>query len=150
MGVLFGDDTGTRLTAEPLAHARRSLPLPPNRRPRRVTNAGSRSPQLIMTDAFGTSVDPLGRFNMQSTVAKRSVVIGRHKTSVSLEDACWSSLREIAAARQTTKSDLLTEINERREAANLSSAVPLFVLQRYPGSSPLLSHMISLTREGCT
>jgi predicted DNA-binding ribbon-helix-helix protein len=97
----------------------------------RVTHARSKSLQLIMTDAFGTSVERHGCFNMQSTVLKRSVVIGRHKTSVSLEGAFWSSLGEIAASRQTTKSGLLTEINERREAANLSSAVRLFVLQHY-------------------
>jgi predicted DNA-binding ribbon-helix-helix protein len=84
-----------------------------------------------MTDAFGTSVDPHGCFNMQSTVLKRSVVIGRHKTSVSLEDAFWSSLTDIAAARQVTKSGLLAEIDGRRQAPNLSSAIRLFILQFY-------------------
>ncbi len=33
---------------------------------------------------------------IKSSVAKRSVVIDGHKTSVSLEDAFWSGLREIA------------------------------------------------------
>jgi predicted DNA-binding ribbon-helix-helix protein len=37
---------------------------------------------------------------MRSTVVKRSVVVGGHKTSVSLEDAFWSSLRDIAAYHQ--------------------------------------------------
>jgi hypothetical protein len=37
---------------------------------------------------------------MKSQVIKRSVVIGSHKTSVSLEEAFWSSLKEIAALRR--------------------------------------------------
>ena len=36
---------------------------------------------------------------MKSPVVKRSIVIAGHKTSVSLEDAFWESLKEIAAAR---------------------------------------------------
>jgi hypothetical protein len=33
---------------------------------------------------------------MQSTVVKRSIAIAGHKTSVSLEDAFWRGLKEIA------------------------------------------------------
>ena len=33
---------------------------------------------------------------MKSPIVKRSIVIGGHKTSVSLEDAFWSGLKEIA------------------------------------------------------
>ena len=36
---------------------------------------------------------------MKSKVLKRSVIIAGHKTSVSLEDAFWNSLKEIAAER---------------------------------------------------
>ena len=36
---------------------------------------------------------------MHSAVVKRSVVIGGHKTSVSLEDVFWDGLREIAIQR---------------------------------------------------
>ena len=68
---------------------------------------------------------------METTVLKRSVVVGRHKTSISLENEFWTSLREIAASRHTTCSGLLTEIDERRQSANLSSAARLFVLQFY-------------------
>jgi len=67
---------------------------------------------------------------MQSSIIKRSVIIGGHKTSISLEDAFWSSLKEIAASRDSTRS-VITEINARRQAANLSSAARLFVLQFY-------------------
>ena len=69
---------------------------------------------------------------MRSTVEKRSVVIGRHKTSISLEDEFGTSLKEIASARQTTRSDLVAKINANRQLANLSSAIRLFVLEHYP------------------
>ena len=36
---------------------------------------------------------------MKSPVVKRSIVIAGHKTSVSLEDAFWTALKDIATAR---------------------------------------------------
>ena len=42
---------------------------------------------------------------MKSPVVKRSVVIAGHKTSVSLEDAFWTALKEIAVGRNRTLSD---------------------------------------------
>ena len=48
---------------------------------------------------------------MHSSIVKRSVVVGGHKTSVSLEDEFWAGLKEIAAYRQTTCSGLLDEIS---------------------------------------
>jgi predicted DNA-binding ribbon-helix-helix protein len=36
---------------------------------------------------------------MKSSILKRSVVIAGHKTSISLEDAFWEGLREIAKDR---------------------------------------------------
>jgi len=68
---------------------------------------------------------------MRSTVVKRSIVVGKHKTSVSLEDVFWNCLKEIAASRQRTCSSLLSDTNERRQSGNLSSAIRLFVLQHY-------------------
>jgi len=70
---------------------------------------------------------------MKSLVVKRSIVIGGHKTSVSLEDAFWRGLKEIAAGQDITLSDLVSAIDaERHDAnANLSSAIRLFVLDHY-------------------
>ena len=65
---------------------------------------------------------------MKSLVVKRSIVIGRHKTSVSLEDAFWSALKEIAEQRQVTLSELVGSIDAARKHGNLSSAIRLFVL----------------------
>jgi predicted DNA-binding ribbon-helix-helix protein len=68
---------------------------------------------------------------MKSLVVKRSVVLAGHKTSVSLEDAFWRSLKEIAASRRITLSALLTAIDSEHHHGNLSSAVRLFVLNHY-------------------
>lgn len=68
---------------------------------------------------------------MKSLVVKRSIAIDGHKTSVSLEEAFWNGLKEIAADRDLTLSELVTAINSERLNANLSSAVRLFVFDHY-------------------
>lgn len=68
---------------------------------------------------------------MKSPVIKRSIVIAGHKTSVSLEDAFWKGLKDIAAAQRTTLSDLVAAIDTARRHGNLSSAIRLFVLDHF-------------------
>ena len=68
---------------------------------------------------------------MKSPVIKRSIVIAGHKTSVSLEDAFWKGLKDIAASRRMTLSDLVAAIDTERRHGNLSSAIRLFVLEHY-------------------
>ena len=68
---------------------------------------------------------------MKSPVVKRSIVIAGHKTSVSLEDAFWKGLKEIAGLRDATLSDLVASIDADRQHGNLSSAIRLFVLDYY-------------------
>jgi predicted DNA-binding ribbon-helix-helix protein len=68
---------------------------------------------------------------MKSQVVKRSIVIAGHKTSVSLEDAFWKALKEIAGGRYMTLSDLVAAIDSERQHGNLSSAIRLFVLDFY-------------------
>jgi predicted DNA-binding ribbon-helix-helix protein len=65
---------------------------------------------------------------MKSSIIKRSIAIEGHKTSVSLEDAFWRSLKEIAREQQATLSNVIAEIDKAREHGNLSSAIRLFVL----------------------
>jgi predicted DNA-binding ribbon-helix-helix protein len=79
---------------------------------------------------------------VNSTVKKRSIVIGRRKTSVSLEDAFWTSLLQIARGRQVTISDLIASLDAARENRNLSSTIRGYILDHYrakagqsPGSS---------------
>ena len=67
---------------------------------------------------------------MQSPVVKRSIVIDGHKTSVSLEDAFWRGLKEIASERRLTLSALVAGIDSSRNG-NLSSAIRLFVLDHF-------------------
>src|SRR6516225_2870427 len=66
---------------------------------------------------------------------KRSIVIDGHKTSVSLEEAFWKSLREIAHERNEPLSHLVSGIDANRENANLSSAIRVFILEIYKGRS---------------
>lgn len=65
---------------------------------------------------------------MKSLVVKRSIVIAGHKTSVSLEDAFWSELKDIAEQKDQTLSAVVGDIDTRRHQGNLSSAIRLFVL----------------------
>jgi predicted DNA-binding ribbon-helix-helix protein len=67
----------------------------------------------------------------KSPVVKRSIVVGGHKTSVSLEDAFWTGMKEISGERSLTLSELVGEIDGTRTQGNLSSAVRLFVLDYY-------------------
>jgi predicted DNA-binding ribbon-helix-helix protein len=68
---------------------------------------------------------------MRSPIVKRSVVLAGRNTSVSLEDAFWQGLKDIATSRRTTLSDLISSIDGDRERGNLSSALRLFVLSHY-------------------
>jgi predicted DNA-binding ribbon-helix-helix protein len=68
---------------------------------------------------------------MKSLVAKRSIVIDGHKTSVSLEDAFWRDLKNIAHTQQASLGDLVARIDGKREQGNLSSAIRLFVLEHF-------------------
>ena len=77
---------------------------------------------------------------MESEIAKRSVIINGHKTSVSLEDAFWSEVKAIAAERNLSLTELVSLVDhERGEVGNLSSALRLFVLARYRPVTPAAS-----------
>ena len=69
--------------------------------------------------------------NMQSAIVKRSIVIVGHKTSVSLEDAFWLSLKQIGKVQNMTLSTLVANIDTHRQHGNLSSAIRLFVLDHF-------------------
>jgi predicted DNA-binding ribbon-helix-helix protein len=68
---------------------------------------------------------------MKSPVIKRSIVIAGHKTSVSIEDAFWTALKEIAQARRQSLAELIAAIDGGRRSGNLSSAIRVFVLDYY-------------------
>ncbi len=63
-------------------------------------------------------------------VVKHSVVIAGHRTSVSLEDAFWRALKDIAAQEGVSLAALIARVDAGRGEANLSSALRVFVLER--------------------
>jgi predicted DNA-binding ribbon-helix-helix protein len=66
-------------------------------------------------------------------LAKHSVSIAGHRTSITLETAFWDALGTIARARSATVAGLIAEIDQTRasdpSAPNLSSAIRVFVLR---------------------
>lgn len=83
---------------------------------------------------------------MKSPVVKRSIAIAGHKTSVSLEQAFWTALKDIAAARGTTLSELVAALDSKRRHGNLSSAIRLFVLEHFQAQTG--SGAASLSAQG--
>jgi predicted DNA-binding ribbon-helix-helix protein len=68
---------------------------------------------------------------MNTAIVKRSIILSGHKTSISLEDAFWDGLKDIADDRRVSVSSLVHDIDATRGENNLSSAVRQFVLGRY-------------------
>jgi predicted DNA-binding ribbon-helix-helix protein len=66
--------------------------------------------------------------NSGALLAKHSVRIAGHATSVSLETAFWDALCEIGARRRLSLNALVSAIDAER-SSNLSSAIRLFVLE---------------------
>ena len=64
-----------------------------------------------------------------ATIRRHAVIIAGHRTSVSIEDAFWVALKEIAAAEGRSVNSLIARIDEGR-IGNLSSAVRVHVLER--------------------
>jgi predicted DNA-binding ribbon-helix-helix protein len=68
---------------------------------------------------------------MKSVVVKRTVIVQGNKTSVNLEHAFWRGLKEVAAWRDMSLTDLLNSIDSERHDEDLSSAIRLVVLNFY-------------------
>ncbi len=67
-------------------------------------------------------------FPSQAVNKKRSVKVGGHRTSVSLEPIFWDQLRESASQRQMVVNELITLIGQQRNGS-LSSAIRIFVVE---------------------
>lgn len=79
--------------------------------------------------AGGVKASPAGVFRPSPAgVVKRSIAIAGHSTSVSLEEAFWQALRDIARARGCSLARLVVDIDQTRNGENLSSAIRVFVL----------------------
>ena len=68
---------------------------------------------------------------MRKGIAKRSLVVAGHRTSVSLETEFWSALKDIAGEKRQSMAALIATIDAGRKDENLSSAIRLFVLRHY-------------------
>ena len=89
-------------------HSRKPLP-----------NIGS----MVVECALGERLDRqiIGGVFMKSLIFKRSIMVAGHKTSVSLEDAFWNGLKEIARERHMRLSGVSRR--NRRSAATRQSVV---------------------------
>lgn len=63
-------------------------------------------------------------------IAKRSLVISGHRTSVSLEGIFWDALKAAATARSQSVASLVADIDATRGEANLSSAIRVYLFSR--------------------
>jgi predicted DNA-binding ribbon-helix-helix protein len=88
------------------------------------------------------SSEPEGSRSM--SVKKRSLVIAGHRTSVSLEQAFWDALKEIAAEDGLSLAALAARVDARRGTANLSSALRVFALERARGSTSPIEEEVEL------
>ena len=63
-------------------------------------------------------------------IRKHSATLHGHRTSISLEDAFWSELQDIARYRGMSFAALLAEIDDNRPPeSNLSSSLRVYVLE---------------------
>ena len=90
-----------------------------------------------------------GDGHLKSRVLKRSLVVGGHKTSVTLEDVFWNELRAMADRRHVHLSQLVGEIDAERQHCNLSSAIRVFVFQ-YRSSHANDAHPLDGPRNDST
>jgi predicted DNA-binding ribbon-helix-helix protein len=70
---------------------------------------------------------------MGAGIIKRSVSIAGHRTSITLEEPFWTTLREIADRQGLSVQALIGRIDAERGAQNLSSAIRVFVLETLRG-----------------
>ncbi len=61
---------------------------------------------------------------------KRSITIAGHKTSISLEAAFWSALRQLATEEGSSLAALVAKVDAGRGTSNLSSALRVYALKR--------------------
>lgn len=61
-------------------------------------------------------------------LVKHSLIVAGHRTSISLEGPFWRALRDEAAHRRMSVAALVSEIDETRAGANLSSALRVYLL----------------------
>ena len=84
---------------------------------------------------------------MDSSLVKRSVTIEGHRIGICIEDLFWTSLEEIAKAQSISTARLIASIDARRDGANLSSAIRVFVIDHFVEQIQTLDDMDELPGE---
>ena len=72
-----------------------------------------------------------GTMSRPNVNRKRSVVVSKKRTSVSLEDSFWVSLQAIVRMEHTTIEHYIEKIERKRETPNLSSNLRIAVLEYF-------------------
>jgi predicted DNA-binding ribbon-helix-helix protein len=62
---------------------------------------------------------------------KRSVIVYKRRTSISMEDSFWLSLQAIVRMEDITIGDFVERISEQRSTLNLSSSLRVAVLEYF-------------------
>lgn len=78
--------------------------------------------------------DPAPPSLASTRMGKHSLLVSGHSTSVSLEEAFWTRLRALAERRGQSVAALVAAIDEGRGAANLSSAIRVYLLEAADGA----------------
>jgi predicted DNA-binding ribbon-helix-helix protein len=92
---------------------------------------------MRFSDADGPGAKPISH-PQYTAIKKRSIVLDGQRTSISLEDPFWHSLRAIAYAERVNTSTLVAQINAKRGQIGLSSAVRQFVFCHQLARAPML------------
>ena len=84
---------------------------------------------MVIVECFVSAATNGGHYEITS----REALYHHRKTQneVSLEEAFWRGLKDIAASRRVPLRNLVASIDTERQHGNLSSAIRLFVLDYY-------------------
>ncbi len=71
--------------------------------------------------------------DLKFEIKKRSVTIGNHRTSISIESEFWNELKVLSKHQNISLNKLILKIdNERpKDYGNLSSYIRVWVLQKF-------------------
>jgi predicted DNA-binding ribbon-helix-helix protein len=88
---------------------------------------------MIRRRARAPSAEPTPAGDDALSIAKHSLVISGHSTSVSLERVFWEALKAAAAEEGCSLAGLVARIDAGRGKANLSSALRVYAMERALG-----------------
>ncbi len=64
-------------------------------------------------------------------MVRRTIILGSRKTSISLEESFWTSLKQIAREKNCSANTLVNKIAREKQVTNLSAEVRCFVIEFY-------------------